>query len=78
MLDYFIGITYFLNYILPKSWFYLLKNELITSASLKQVLMRLKFNDKYVVSLRNIKDSTVAKISFGGKISAKQVERSSF
>ena len=54
MIDYFIGVDFFKNFLLPKSWFYLMKNNEIDSEKI-QVIMKIKWQDEQMVRENDVK-----------------------
>ena len=46
VVDHFITLSFYQDYILHKSWFYLLENDLINYEKLEKDLLSLTYDDK--------------------------------
>ena len=56
VVDHFITLSFYQDYILHKSWFYLLQNDLINYETLEKDLLSLTYDDKeQVFTLHMIK-----------------------
>ncbi len=71
IIDYFVGVEFFLSYILPKAWFYLLNHGLITAENLNGTLLKIKWNSKNLLTKEQIKANLfecIAKIAYTSKL----------
>ena len=54
LIDYFIGVDFFKNFLLPKSWFYLMKNDEIDQEKI-QIILKIKWQDEPMIRENDIK-----------------------
>ena len=54
LIDFFIGVDFFKNFLLPKSWFYLMKNDEIDQVKI-QTILKIKWQDEYLIRENDIK-----------------------
>ena len=57
VLDYYVTFEFYLAYILPRSWFFLLTTQKITPEKLQETLLRLKYKDRFIITLVDIKNN---------------------
>lgn len=57
VLDYFCTFEFYLGHLLPRSWFFLLQTNKITHEKLQSTLLKLKFKDRYIITLQGIREN---------------------
>ena len=55
LIEYFIGVEFFKNYILPKSWFYLIQNDDINSEKIEKNILELEWEKEKLIKDCDIK-----------------------
>lgn len=55
LIEYFIGVEFFKKYILPKSWFYLIQNDEISSAKIEKDILQLEWEKQKLITEADIK-----------------------
>ena len=55
LIDAFISIKFFKTYILPKSWFYLIKDNKITQQKIQDEILSIKWRDEKMITEHEIK-----------------------
>ena len=71
LVQFFIGIEFFKKNILPKAWYHLIKNGVITEPELNKFLINLKKETEIEISMKEIKQYLfycIAKVSLKKKM----------
>jgi len=75
VLDYYVTFEFYLAYILPRSWFFLLSTQKITNEKLRETLLRLKFKDRFIITLEDIRVNLyecLVQIAYAAKLTQSQ------